>query len=175
MTEHSQSYPVTNHVSVLNDAIGVEAASKARSALRLAGYCIYKGLYEPELSAGATADKPALGVLGSLPSGESDPLVTTDSTGAGSVAQGAPERRTAQRLADVVMMLDAPDAYNRGYIAAVCRSILSSLSSTDRGCEHKSVHDGPRVEVVYGTAPTQVCPKGRPLRIATGPTRLSRF
>jgi hypothetical protein len=87
---------------------------------------------ERELSAGATADKPALGVLGSLPSGESDPLVTTDSTGAGSVAQGAPERRIAQRLADVVMMLDAPDAYNRGYIAAVCRSILSSLSSTTR-------------------------------------------
>jgi hypothetical protein len=85
-----------------------------------------------ELSAGATADKPALCVLGSLPSGESDPLVTTDSTGAGSVAQGAPEPRIAQRLADVVMMLDAPDAYNRGYIAAVCRLILSSLSSTTR-------------------------------------------
>lgn len=27
-------------------------------------------------------------------------------------------------------------------------------------CEHKSIHDGPRVKAVYGTAPTQVCDCG---------------
>jgi hypothetical protein len=32
------------------------------------------------------------------------------------------------RLADVVMMLEAPDAYNREYIAAACRSILGGLT-----------------------------------------------
>jgi len=37
--------------------------------------------------------------------------------------------RIRERMSDVVMMLDAPDAYNREYIAAVCRSILSSISS----------------------------------------------
>jgi hypothetical protein len=94
-----------------------------------------------ELSAGATADKPALGVLGSLPSGESDPLVTTDSTGAGSVAQKVPDPRVSKlaafrqysleaRLSDVVLMLDAPDVYQRGYIADVCRLILSEVPPT---------------------------------------------
>lgn len=33
----------SNHISVMNDAIGHEIAGKARSALRLAGYVIYKG------------------------------------------------------------------------------------------------------------------------------------
>lgn len=37
-----------------------------------------------------------------------------------------------QRLTDVITMLDAPDAYNREYIAAVCRSILSSISRPHR-------------------------------------------
>lgn len=46
-------------------------------------------------------------------------------------AQGAQQPRIAERLADVVMMLDAPDAYNREYIAAVCRSILSSVPSAE--------------------------------------------
>jgi hypothetical protein len=64
-------------------------------------------------------------VNSSLPSGESDPSVTLDCAGA--------DTRLAERLADVVMMLDAPDAYNREYIAAVCRSILSSVTSTPRG------------------------------------------
>lgn len=37
-----------------------------------------------------------------------------------------------------------------------------ALSSTaaERQCKHKSVHDGPRVEAVYGTAPTQICDCG---------------
>jgi hypothetical protein len=39
--------------------------------------------------------------------------------------------RLAEQLADVIMMLDTPDAYNREYIAAVCRSILSSFASTN--------------------------------------------
>ena len=39
--------------------------------------------------------------------------------------------RLRERLTDVVTMLDTPDAYNREYIAAVCRSILSSVSSTE--------------------------------------------
>jgi len=38
------------------------------------------------------------------------------------------DRRLADRLTDVIMMLDTPDAYNREYIAAVCRSILSSIT-----------------------------------------------
>lgn len=46
-------------------------------------------------------------------------------------AQGSPEPRLAERLADVVMMLNTPDAYNREYIAVVCRSILSSVTSTN--------------------------------------------
>lgn len=41
--------------------------------------------------------------------------------------------RIAERLADVVIMLDAPDAYNREYIAAVCRSILSPGPPTNDG------------------------------------------
>lgn len=49
----------------------------------------------------------------------------------GGVAQAGQVPRVAERLADVVMMLDAPDAYNREYIAAVCRSILSSVPSTE--------------------------------------------
>lgn len=38
--------------------------------------------------------------------------------------------RLAERLADVIMMLEVPDAYNREYIAAVCRSILGGLTQT---------------------------------------------
>lgn len=52
------------------------------------------------------------------------------------VAQSEQEPRLAERLTDVVMMLDTPDAYNREYIAAVCRSILSSVSSTPRETPH---------------------------------------
>jgi hypothetical protein len=33
----------TNHISVLNDAIGAENGNKARAALRNAGYVIYRG------------------------------------------------------------------------------------------------------------------------------------
>lgn len=34
----------------------------------------------------------------------------------------------AGRLADMIIMLDAPDAYRRDYIAAVCRATLSMVS-----------------------------------------------
>lgn len=34
-----------------------------------------------------------------------------------------------EHLTDIVMMLDAPDAYNREYIAAVCRSLLRRCAS----------------------------------------------
>lgn len=47
-------------------------------------------------------------------------------------ANSSQQSRLAERLTDVIAMLDTPDAYNRGYIAAVCRSILSSVSSTSR-------------------------------------------
>jgi len=40
--------------------------------------------------------------------------------------------RLTERLSDVIMMLDAPDAYNREYIAAVCRSILGGLAQCSR-------------------------------------------
>jgi hypothetical protein len=48
-------------------------------------------------------------------------------------ALGWADTRLAERLLDVVFMLDAPDAYNREYIAAVCRSILSSVTFAPRG------------------------------------------
>lgn len=47
------------------------------------------------------------------------------------IAYISQQSRLAERLTDVIAMLDTPDAYNRGYIAAVCRSILSSVSSTE--------------------------------------------
>jgi hypothetical protein len=34
---------MTNHISVLNEAIGSENAGKARAALNIAGYFIFKG------------------------------------------------------------------------------------------------------------------------------------
>lgn len=42
-------------------------------------------------------------------------------------------RLAASRLTDIITMLDAPDAYNREYIAAVCRSVLSSLTRPELG------------------------------------------
>jgi hypothetical protein len=41
---------MTNYVSVLYDAIGVEAAQKAIATLRRAGYVIYKGDPDTEIN-----------------------------------------------------------------------------------------------------------------------------
>lgn len=55
------------------------------------------------------------------------------STGVEAPAQRPLSSRLAERLADIIMMLDTPDAYNRPYIAAVCRSLLATVTSTERG------------------------------------------
>lgn len=37
---------------------------------------------------------------------------------------------------------------------------LAGVAQAKQPCEHKSVHDGPRVDMRYGSAPTQVCDCG---------------
>jgi hypothetical protein len=45
------------------------------------------------------------------------------------LALEAEPAQLADRLSDIIMMLDAPDAYAREYIAAVCRATLSTVQA----------------------------------------------
>jgi hypothetical protein len=70
-------------------------------------------------------------------------------------------RNSANKIVDVVThwmpIPEAPSVSSTSRVGLLDPGIDGPYNEP---CEHKSVHDGPRIEVVYGTAPTQVCDCG---------------
>jgi hypothetical protein len=75
----------------------------------------------------------------------------------------ADARKTSPSDAEIRRVLESDDKWLNKLVGGSEVSSTNRVGLLDPGiepCEHKSVHDGPRVEVVYGTASTQVCDCG---------------